>query len=247
MPAEDILDTLCQHLSKGISEGFIELVTYGKGQARRESTENEVIIGRALQSFAAGHPLFSDGLSFQVATNGSWYDFVAQTQDQSTFVPINLKVSTLNGQDNVASKAGLFYALTGVMPKNSLIRNWDVFCRNLAANLKRDDCKTDYYFLVVEKSRAGVGNVFWTSLLDLQIVKENGSNPPFQAKWRENMQRSERSRAEAVDYLLNTMGKTFVLRAKALDSFRNHLVPMLDEETRGGWEAGVPEVQGESD
>ena len=247
MSATIVLDTLCEHLRNGIREGFIGLASYGKGLARQESSKNEEIIGKALQSFAAGHPLFNEGLSFQVATNGSWYDFVVQSQDASTFIPINLKVSTLLGQDNVASKAGLFYALTGVMPNNPLIRNWDVFCRNLAENLKREECGADYYFLVVEKSKEGVGRVFWTSLLRLQLIKQNGSNPPFQAKWRENIERSDRTRAEAVDYLLDTIGKTFVLRAKALDSFVDHLVPMLDNETRSRWEGGVPEVEGESD
>src|SRR5690554_7477967 len=125
MSATIVLDTLCDHLRKGLRKGFIELASYGKGLARQESSKNEEIIGKALQSFAAGHPLFNEGLSFQVATNGSWYDFVVQSQDASTFIPINLKVSTLLGQDNVASKAGLFYALTGVMPTNPLIRNWD--------------------------------------------------------------------------------------------------------------------------
>src|SRR5690606_34417820 len=142
---------------------------------------------------------------------------------------------------NVASKAGLFYALTGVMPTEPLIRNWDAFCSNLAANLKRETCNADYYFLVVEKSKDGVGRVFWTSLLHLQTVKPNGSNQPFQAKCQENMERSGRTRAEAVDYLLNTIGDTFALRAKALDSFLNHLVPRLDERSRSRWSAGIPE------
>src|SRR5690606_41872175 len=57
MQAAAILDTLCQHLSTGIRDGFIELVAYGKGHARRESTENEVIIGKSLQAFATEAPL----------------------------------------------------------------------------------------------------------------------------------------------------------------------------------------------
>mgnify|MGYP001179689505 CR=1 FL=1 len=247
MPAAEILDTLCRHLIEGIQENIIELVTYGRGQARRESVENEVIIGKALQSFTRGHPMFQGDLSFAVATNGSWYDFVVRSADGTTFVPINLKVSTLQGQDNVASKAGLFYALTGVMPSNPLIRNWEEFCRNLANSLQREGCEADYYFLVVEKSREGVGRVFWTSLLRLRMVKPNGSNPPFQACWQENQEHSGRSREDAIDYLLETLGETFALRAKALDSFRAHLVPTLANERRARWQAGVPHVEGETD
>lgn len=225
--AETILDTLCAQLTRGLQQGFINLASHGKGQARRESTENEEIIGKSLQAFAAGHPLFADELSFSVATNGAWYDFLVESRDGAVWVPINLKVSSLEGNDNVASKAGLFYALTGVRPENTLIRNWEVFCQHLAACLRRDDCDSDYYFLVVEKHPGGVGRVFWTSLLQLQVVTPNGSNPPFQACWQHNLQRARRTRAEAVDYLLHVVGQTFQLRAQALVSFNTHVAPKL--------------------
>lgn len=245
--ADEILNTLAAQLRRGLEQGFITLVTYGKGQARRESTENEEIIGNSLRAFAAGHPWFQEDLRFSVATNGAWYDFLVESPDRSIWVPINLKVSNLQGNDNVASKAGLFYAMTGMHPTNSAIRNWDVFCENLATNLQRENCASDYYFLVVEKSAAGVGRVFWTSLLQLRAVTPNGSNPPFQACWSQNMERSDRVRSEAVDYLLNIVGQTFVLRAKALQSFRNHIVPKLSTELRAEWVGDGPVVEGEAD
>ncbi|MDQ7989111.1 MAG: hypothetical protein REI09_05690 [Candidatus Dactylopiibacterium sp.] len=245
--AEDILDTLSAQLRRGLEQGFITLVTHGKGQARRESTENEEIIGRSLRAFVAGHPWFQGDLTFSVATNGAWYDFLVESADGRVWLPINLKVSNLQGHDNVASKAGLFYAMTGVRPTHAAIRNWDVFCENLAARLQREDCASDYYFLVVEKSAAGVGRVFWTSLLQLRAVTPNGSNPPFQACWSHNMERSGRPRSEAVDHLLNVVGQTFVLRAKALQSFRRHVVPRLEAGLRAEWQGDGPVVEGESD
>jgi hypothetical protein len=245
--ADEILNTLAAQLRRGLEQEFITLVTYGRGQARRESTENEEIIGNSLRAFAAGHPWFQQDLKFSVATNGAWYDFLVESQDGSTWVPINLKVSNLQGNDNVASKAGLFYAMTGVRPTNSAIPNWDVFCENLATNLQRENCASDYYFLVVEKSSEGVGRVFWTSLLQLGAVNPNGSNPPFQACWSQNMERSGRVRSEAVDYLLNVVGQTFVLREKALQSFKNHIVPKLSTELRTEWVGDGPVVDGESD
>lgn len=245
--ANDLLNTLAAQLQRGLEQGFITLVTYGRGQARRESTENEEIIGNSLRAFAAGHPWFQGDLKFSVATNGAWYDFLVESTDGTLWVPINLKVSNLQGNDNVASKAGLFYAMTGVRPTNSTIRNWDVFCENLATNLQRENCASDYYFLVVEKSAAGVGRVFWTSLLQLKTVNPNGSNPPFQACWNQNMEPSSRARSEAVDYLLDVVGQTFVLRAKALQSFKTHLVPKLSTELRTEWSSDGPMVEGESD
>lgn len=245
--ADDVLNTLSAQLRLGLEQGFITLVTYGKGQARRESTENEEIIGNSLRAFAAGHPWFQSDLKFSVATNGVWYDFLVESADGSLWMPINLKVSNLQGNDNVASKAGLFYAMTGVRPTNPAIRNWDVFCENLATNLKRENCTSDYYFLIVEKSAAGVGHVFWTSLLQLRAVTPNGSNPPFQACWSQNMERSGRGRSEAVDYLLNVVGQTFVLRANALQSFKTHIVPKLSSDLRTEWVGDGPVVQGEQD
>ncbi|WP_211163242.1 hypothetical protein [Aromatoleum diolicum] len=244
--ADEILNTLAAQLRRGLEQGFITLVTYGRGQARRESTENEEIIGNSLRAFAAGHPWFQEDLTFSVATNGAWYDFLVESPDGRVWMPINLKVSNLQGDDNVASKAGLFYAMTGLRPTNSAIRNWDVFCENLATHLRRENCASDYYFLVVEKSAAGVGRVFWTSLLHLRSVTPNGSNPPFQACWRQNIERSDRARSEAVDYLLNVVGQTFVLRAKALQSFKNHIVPKLSTELRTEWIGDGPLVEGES-
>jgi len=205
------------------------------------------MIGRMLQASASKNPLFSGGLKFSVAPNGTWYDFLAASEDGSIWLPINLKVSSLRGNDNVASKAGLYYALTGVRPENADIANWEAFFLNLAANLKREGAKSDYYFLVVEKSKEGVGRVFWTSLLQLCDVRPNGSNPPFQANWRVNIDRSGRSRSAAVDYLLNIVGQTFVLRAKALDSFKNHVVPRLSAELQTEWSGDGPTVEGETD
>ncbi len=136
--------------------------------------------------------------------------------------------------------------MTGVRPTNSTIRNWDVFFENLATMLQREDCASDYYFLIVEKSAAGVGRVFWTSLLQLKIVTPNGSNPPFQACWKQNMELSGRVRSEAIDNLLNIVGQTFALRAKALQSFKTHIVPKLSTEHRTEWVGDGPVLEGES-
>ncbi|MCX9155677.1 hypothetical protein OPU71_06005 [Niveibacterium sp. 24ML] len=244
---EQILDDLCDSVSEALRDGYLKLVSYGKGQARRESTENEEKIGSILQATVSKNPLFKGAMTFSVAQNGSWYDFLVESGDGGIWLPINLKVSSLRGNDNVASKAGLYYAMTGQRPANAEIANWEVFFQNLAANLKREGATSDYYFLVVEKSKKGVGRVFWTSLLKLCDARPNGSNPPFQAKWSANIERSSRSRSEAVDYLLNVVGQTFVLRARALDSFKKHVVPCLSTTVQTEWSGDGPEVEGEVD
>ena len=244
-PAE-ILDVLCTYVEHALHQGIINLVS--TGDSRADSTVNEGVIGTSLRAFTAGHPMFLDGLTFAVAPNRTWYDFlVSGTNPGSPWVPINLKVSTLRGNDNVSSKAGLFYALTGLQPTNQLVANWDLFCRNVAANVKRDDCDADYYFIVVEKNRGNeVGRVFWTSLLHIERVTPNGSNPPFQCCWGENTNRAERPRTASIDTLLDVVGRTFVLRARALESFKEHILPGMSAEMKQTWAGDGPEVIGEA-
>lgn len=125
--------------------------------------------------------------------------------------------------------------------------NWDLFCRNVAASVRREDCDADYYFIVVEKNRGNeVGRVFWTSLLHIERVTPNGSNPPFQCCWGENTNRVVRPRAESVDTLLDVVGRTFVLRAKALESFIQHILPGMSAEMQQVWAGEGPEVDGEA-
>lgn len=244
----DILGILRDYLYQALEQEIIKLVYTGKGNYRKDSAENEKLIGNSLRGFSLGHPMFAGGeFTFEVTTNGTWYDFLVKSADESVWMPINLKVSSLKGNDNLSSKEGLFYALTGVRPEGGMIRNWDLFCQNMATHVKREGCSADYYYLVVEKLKDGAaGRVFWTSLLELHRVTPNGSNPPFQCKWKENMDRRDWTREEAVDYLLDIIGETFVLRAKALDSFKQHVVPSFPEELKAKWAGEVPNVEGEA-
>jgi hypothetical protein len=244
-----ILGILRDYLQTALETGVITLVSTGRGNARADSSANEQLIGNSLRAFALGHPLFTQGgFTFDITINGQWYDFLVKSADDSIWLPINLKVSALRGNDNLSSKAGLFYALTGVRPSNTLIRNWDLFCQNMAVRIRRTDCLADYYFLVVRKDggNAPAERVFWTSLLQLQCVKPNGSNPPFQCRWRDNMVRATRARPEAVDNLLDVVGETFVLRAQALDSFKQHVAPGFSDALRTKWSGETPEVEGEA-
>ncbi|MFZ2854716.1 MAG: hypothetical protein WAZ34_11490 [Rhodocyclaceae bacterium] len=244
-----VLSLLQGYLQTALHQNVIRLESTGRGNQRADSRENEVRIGNSLRAFALGHPMFTrDGMIFEVTINGAWYDFLVRNADNTIFIPINLKVSSLRGRDNLSSKEGLYFALTGIRPQGGVIRNWDLFCQNIAANLRRDNCDADYYYLVVQKPPTGetVGQVFWTSLLQLQMVYPNGSNPPFQCKWQENTERANRTRSEAVDKLLDVVGETFVLRARALESFKQHAVPGFSGALHDKWIGATPEVEGEA-
>ncbi len=124
-----------------------------------------------------------------------WYDIKLVDNHKEFYV--NVKVSDLsNGAaDNLSSKLGMGYALTGI---TEMPIGWEDFNNMLADNLR---IGYDYYFLVVDKSRQG--NVFWTSLKRISVLQPNGSNLPFQCNWARNTMPSGRSEIEAMKYILN--------------------------------------------
>lgn len=130
----------------------------------------------------------------------------------------------MRGQDNISSKEGLFYAVTGVRPESARLNNWERYSESMAEYLD-PDTTADYYFIVVSKNDTGC--VFWTSLKKLNRVVPNGNNPPFQCAWRDNRQRVDRPPREAVAHLLNVLEETFRLRADAYLCFEKTLAPRL--------------------
>jgi hypothetical protein len=222
----EILNVISNYVQTALKRDIITLQT--SGNPRADSLANQPVIGDSLRAFTLCHPLFvKHGLVFEVPSSPQfWCDFVIRTLDDRIWLPINLKVSSFRGRDDLSSKDGLFYALTGKDPEHC---DWDRYCQELAAHLKRDNCCADYYYIVVQKSRPGTprGNVFWTSLLALRCVHPNGNRPPFQCHWAENTERLSWPRKEAVAYLLGVLEETLTLRANASASFKKHLTPML--------------------
>jgi hypothetical protein len=227
----DILDTLTDYLATALEKDIISLKVSGNPQG--DSLANQRAIGDSIRAFASGHPLFiENGLQFEVEPSPKyWYDFLLRTADNGIWLPINLKVSSFSGRDDLSSKKGLFYALTGVNPDSVSIGDWGRFHTELSKRTKLDDCSADYYYLVVRKPSVEYPKaaVFWTSLLQLHHVHPNGSRPPFQCDWRENTERTPWSRQFAICNLLNVLKETLALRADAYTSFQKHMAPVLAE------------------
>jgi hypothetical protein len=106
------------------------------------------------------------------------------------------------------------------------IASWEQFCQQLGEHLGTNP-EADYFFLVTNKKEPG--EVFWTSLKQIETLVPNGNNPPFQCNWGKNRRRIERSDEEAQKYILGKLRETFVLRAEALKSFDRHLKQILEE------------------
>ena len=214
----EILDSLTNYLARSLGSGSLNL-DRSQSDGRLNSQINEGQISHALELYGLADEGFqAAGLQLVVSPPRYWHDFCVR--GAGTFIPVNVKVSSLEGNDNLSSKEGVFFALTGVDPKSVRINDWEHYCEAIGANLGCD-LSADYYFLVINKKRPG--DVFWTSLKRLPELTPNGNNPPFQCNWSKNRQRASRSPQEAQRHILRTLRQTFELRAKALNSFDAHI------------------------
>lgn len=214
-----ILDMLVLYLQKAIEKGDLALLVSGN-DGRLDSQANERQISHALALFAHSNQFFIDSkYELIVAKDRNWYDF-AVGGPGGFFIPVNVKVSTMKGADNLSSKEGLFYALTGTQPDSVFINSWKAFCTEMAARLDEAP-DADYYFLVVSKSK--VGEVFWTSLKSLTTLSPSGMNPPYQCHWGKNKERANRTKEEAIQFLLPIIRESFVKGANPLISFDTYL------------------------
>lgn len=145
-----------------------------------------------------------------------WYDFAFE--ENGTFYPVNIKVSTTKTADNLNCKLGIYYALAGRIPRFNNETNWVDFFKAIKENLKENN--KDYYFLVINKD--DTNDIFATSLKNLNELTPNGNNLPFQANWTKNKTLKNRNFDEAKVFILSTMAKSFALRAKVYSEFLHY-------------------------
>lgn len=213
-----ILDSLQRYLAKSLTTGGLAL-DKSQSDGRLNSQVNERQISQALQLYAVANEDFGlAGCSIEISPPRFWYDFLVKAP--GIYLPVNVKVSSLEGNDNLSSKEGVFFALTGLDPKSIKINDWERYCEGIGSYLGNDPT-ADYYFLVINKKKPG--DVFWTSLKRLSELTPNGNNPPFQCNWAKNRTHTQRSEVEAQNYILRILRQTFVLRAKALESFDTYI------------------------
>lgn len=136
----------------------------------------------------------------------NWYDFAIIGHPRNVYV--NVKVSDLSNSaaDNLSSKLGMGYALTGI---ENMPTTWEKFHTMLADNLR---IGYDYYFLVVNKNNST--DCFWTSLKRIKTLVANGNNLPFQCNWAQNRDFSTRSELEAMKYILSVYISSWDKKAK---------------------------------
>lgn len=183
----------------------------GNENRRIDSTKSHTEILQLLQRQKAF------GISPYPKATAGWYSF--QVPDGGKNLSVKLKVSSFSRADNLNCKLGIYYALTGVTPAMSEATTWDRFFQMLALNLDYD-CQEDFFFLVV--NRLDPSDIFCNSLKGLSDIQPNGSNLPFQCKWSDNREPSQRSNQDATKYILAQFEKSAKLRAEMLDAYNNH-------------------------
>ena len=171
------------------------LSSSGTGDGRLDSAESESDVIKHL------HSLFDDTEVKVVDAPKPrfWYDVFFELDGKRYYT--NVKVTTGKQSDNVSSKFGLFYTLTGILPDevNENINNWGPYNKKLLENLNYNT-DADYYFVIYFKESQ---TFLVTSLKRIQTLSSNGSNLPFQCKWSSNHTFSNRTLKEQCDYILN--------------------------------------------
>ena len=142
-----------------------------------------------------------------------WYDCLI-IFDNGEKIPVNVKITEGNQADNVSSKKGMFYALTGLWPENIKgLNQWASFNEILLKNYN-PNLDTDYYFIIYFKDNE---TFLFTSLKHIETLVPNGNNLPFQCKWKDADIYTSRSIKEQSYYILNTFIDSFIKKQSGLD------------------------------
>lgn len=146
-----------------------------------------------------------------------WFDF--SFEENGKFFPVNIKVTTTDTADNLNCKLGIYYALTGLMPDFSNGIDWLNYFERLKENIGTIQDK-DYYFLIINKNNPE--EIFTTTLKSIKKLQANGNNLPFQCRWKENKEITERTFEESKKFILSKFGESIKLRADIYFNFKKY-------------------------
>ena len=198
---------------------------------RVNSSINEEIVKHYIKECVETTDFFRNNeITFVNGKARFWYD-CALIKDTELLAPINIKITRLSNTsaDNVSSKEGLAYALTGINPESASMNTWEKFNKVL----ERTNCSldSDYYFIIVNKDNTS--EVFFNSLKCINKLVSNGNNLPFQCNWSDNKTLIEdRSNKDSIKYLLaiyNESNEKKMAAAKKSVETVSSILSSLDE------------------
>lgn len=219
-------DKVLSELIEALSEQKINLSS-SNADGRVNSIDNEKELTNLILNVYKKLPTFKK-LNLVVEEQDKprcWYDILIKDQNLSFFCPINIKISNFKNSsaDNISSKEGLFFSLTGEI-QEKCPNTWGKYFNLLSKKIK--DNSTDYFFIILNKDN---NSIYFNSLKRLKTLTPNGNNLPFQCKWSENTEIVNREFNESKKFLLDVLFKSVKNRAKILDeffeSFKEYLPP----------------------
>lgn len=188
-----------------------DLITANNGDGRLTSAISENTVITFFQDFFEKNN--TPAKIVPAPTTRCWYDCLIQLNNGEK-IPVNIKITTGNQADNISSKQGMFFALTGIWPESVRgLNHWDTFNQKLLENYNPHNNK-DYYFIIYFKEEE---KFFFSSLKRINVLTPNGSNLPFQCKWKNNLTYTQRLDQEQGLYILNTFIDSFIKKANGLD------------------------------
>ncbi|WP_027121133.1 hypothetical protein [Mycoplasma leonicaptivi] len=162
--------------------------------------------------------LLKNKINFNKTNIRDWYDISFENNEY--FIPINIKVSNLekNQSDNLNSKLGIYYALTGKIPHFQNEIKWEDYFKELYENIQ--DNNKDYYFIIINKNNSN--DIFWTSLKRISSLVSNGNNLPFQCVWNNNRIHKNRNFNDSKNFILKKLEESITKRAKIYFDFKKY-------------------------
>lgn len=165
------------------------------GDGRLDSAESEAVVIEHLKNIFINN---DDVEILEAPRSRHWYDILFKVNGKS--YPVNIKITAGDSADNVSSKEGLFYALTGIWPENVKgLTQWKTYNTLLTENLNTSS-ESDYYFIVYFKEEE---MFLVTSLKRIEELTPNGNNLPFQCNWSKNYEFTKRTLQEQSKYLMD--------------------------------------------
>lgn len=178
------------------------------GDGRLDSAESEIVIINHLKNLFKN----TEVKVIEPPQERYWYDILIEYKGQK--FPINIKITSGISADNISSKIGVFYALTGLWPeKVSGLSRWSSYNQLLTENLNYET-NADYYFIVYFKTEQ---TFLFTSLKQINTLVANGNNLPFQCNWSNNLSITQRSNQEQIDYIMDIYFDSWIKKVNGLE------------------------------
>lgn len=213
-----------EYITKKLSEIKITLSPHNEDGRINSALDEQEIINQIAMNNELNDFFNKRGIKLIIPKIRHWFDLALETDNK--LIPINIKTTYIvkGRSDNLNSKLGVYFALTGKAPEFDNQINWSKYFMELKQNMQPND--EDYYFIVINKN--DTSDLFWNSLKQLKSLTPNGNNLPFQCVWSDNRQKIERTFEQAKKFILDNFAESIKKRAQIEHDFIEYFEQNID-------------------